>query len=112
MKKLIVLAAFTSCFLNLNAQVESGTLVESGRKQVGTTSFTISSVKEGTVIIELAVNRVGAVMSAKVIQEASTVTSTPQLMKAQNSAKKLKFTPGTHYAEYEHVRVKYTYVKP
>ena len=111
MRKWMIVAAFTGCALSAQAQVQSGTLVESGRKQIGTTSFTIQGAATGTVIIELSVNRKGDVTSAIVIPDGTTVTSTPSVMKAQNAAKKLKFTPGTHFAEFEHVRVKYTYKK-
>jgi len=111
MKKSILIFTFISCLSGLNAQVQSGTLVESGRVIVGTGAFTIESVAEGTVIVELAVNRKGEVTSSKIIPDGTTIVSTPQQMKAQNVSKKLKFTPGTRYAEFEHVRVKYTYVK-
>lgn len=111
MHKWIILAAFTGCVLGAQAQVQSGTVVESGRKVVGAAAYTIESATGGTVIVELAVNRKGEVTSAKVISEGTTITSTPALMKAQNAGKKLKFTPGTHFAEFEHVRVKYTYKK-
>ena len=39
----------------------------------------------------------------------SPIKSTPSRMKAENAAKKLKFTAGTRYAAFEHVRVKYSY---
>jgi hypothetical protein len=107
----MMVAVAVSCAWVAQAQVQSGTLVESGRKQIGTASFTINGSVSGTVIIELAVNRLGEVTGAKVIPDGTTITSTPSVMKAQNASKKLKFTPGTHFAEFEHVRVKYTYKK-
>jgi hypothetical protein len=33
------------------------------------------------------------------------------VIRVVNKSKKLKFTPGTHYAAFEHVRVKYTCTK-
>ena len=111
MRKWIVVAALWSCWLGADAQVESGTLVESGRKLTSTSAFTINGTVEGEVLLELSVNRKGVVTGAKVIADVTTVKSTPQVMKAQNAAKKLTFTPGTHFAEFEHVRVKYTYKK-
>jgi cell division protein YceG involved in septum cleavage len=107
----MLMTAFAGCMFGVHAQVQSGTLVDSGRKQVGAGSYTINGTVSGTVIVELSVNRKGEVASAKVIPEGTTLSSTPSIMKAQNAAKKLKFTPGTHYAEFEHVRVKYTYKK-
>lgn len=94
------------------SQLVSGTLLNSGRKQIGTSSFTIDSKTEGTVVVELSVDRKGNVTGAKVIGEGTTIKSTPSVMNAQNAGKKLKFTPGTHFAEFEHVRVKYTYKIP
>jgi hypothetical protein len=111
MRKWLIMVVFAGCALALNAQVQSGTLVTSGRKVLGTPSYTINGSASGTVIVELSVNRKGEVTGAKVIQEGTTITSTPSIMKAQNAAKKLKFTPGTHYAEFEQVRIKYTYAK-
>lgn len=109
MQKAILVIAFAGFFFGAKAQVQSGTLVDSGRKLEGTASFTIDSKTKGTVLLELAVNRKGDVTGAKVIADGTSITSTPSVMKAQNAAKKLKFTAGTHYAEFEHVRVKYTY---
>jgi hypothetical protein len=109
MRKWIMIMAFAGCATALNAQVQGGSLVNSGRKVLGTPVYTITGAASGTVILELSVNRKGEVAGAKVISEGTSITSTPVVMKAQNAAKKLKFTPGTHYAEFEQVRVKYTY---
>lgn len=109
MRKWIIAAACVAGTAGVKAQVQNGTLVDSGRKVQGTPSFRIDSASSGTVILEVAVNRKGEVTGAKVIQDGTTVKSTPSVMKAQNAAKLLKFTPGTHFAEFEHARVKYTY---
>lgn len=111
MRNWLAIAVFSGFFSGVQAQVQSGTLVDSGRKLLSTSTFTIESTTTGTVIVELAVNRKGEVTGAKVIADGTSVTSTPAVMKAQNAAKKLKFTAGTHYAEFEHVRVKYNYKK-
>lgn len=111
MHKWLMAAAFTSCIVAAQAQVQSGTLVDSGRKVVGTADFKIVGATSGTVMVEVSVNRKGEVTAAKVVHDETTITSTPSVMKAVNAAKKLKFTPGTVYAEFEHARVKYTYAK-
>ena len=111
MQKWLIAVAFTGCILSAQSQVQSGTLVDSGRKVVGTADFKVVSATSGTVVIEVAVNRKGEVTGAKVIHDATTIKSTPSVMKAVNAAKKLKFTPGTVYAEFEHARVKYTYAQ-
>ena len=102
----ILLCGFSSIGFS---QVIGGTLVNAGRKLLNEASFNISSKTSGEVILELSVNPKGEVTSSKVIREESTISSTPLIMQAQNSSKKLKFTAGTHYEEFDHVKVKYTY---
>ncbi|HRP54362.1 MAG TPA: hypothetical protein PLI97_12760, partial [Fluviicola sp.] len=100
--------------IQLNAQITSGGSLDAERKHLNAieSSFVIESqATQGVIIIECAVNRDGIVTSTKCINEQSTVKSTPSIIKAENLAKKLKFTPGTKYAPFEHVRVKYTYKK-
>lgn len=110
MKKFLLLAIAILSYSQADSQVLTGTLVDSGRKLLSTTeNFTISSAAEGVVVVELAVNREGIVTGTKIIGEQSTIKSTPSRMKAENAAKKLKFTAGTRYAAFEHVRVKYNY---
>ena len=93
-------------------QVQSGTLVDSGRKCLtASPNFQLDGSSEGTIVVELAVNREGVVTGTKIISELTTVSSTPLLMRAQNTAKKLTFTAGTRYAAFEHVRIKYTVKK-
>lgn len=111
MKK-ILLSLICSAFAQLiYAQVQSGSAIESGRKVLGTPSYTIDAKSEGTVVVEVAIDNKGNVTSAKVISEGTSIKSTPTIMMAQNAAKKLKFTSGTHYPEFQHARVKYTYRK-
>lgn len=112
MKKLILLILAFSSYSQADSQILTGTLVDSGRKLLTTQeTFAIEGTVDGTVVVELAVNREGIVTGTKIIGEQSTVKSTPSRMKAENAAKKLKFTAGTRYAPFEHVRVKYTYKK-
>lgn len=94
-------------------QIQSGSLVDSGRKCLTQNPvFTMeSAASEGVIVVELAVNREGKVTGAKIIGEQSTLNSTPLMMKVQNAAKKLTFTAGTRYAAFEQVRIKYTIKK-
>ncbi|MNJ86479.1 hypothetical protein D3C87_39780 [compost metagenome] len=110
MKKLFLFAIALLSYFQADSQILTGTLIDSGRKLLNTEEkFTITSATDGTVVVELAVNRDGIVTGTKIIGEQSTIKSTPSRMKAENAAKKLKFTAGTRYAPFEHVRVKYTY---
>ncbi|WP_300666424.1 hypothetical protein [Fluviicola sp.] len=111
MKKTLLLAIALFSYFQADSQVLTGTLVDSGRKLLNTEEkFTIPNAAEGTVVVELSVNREGKVTGTKIIGEQSTIKSTPSRMKAENAAKKLTFTAGTRYAPFEHVRVKYSYI--
>ncbi len=111
MKKLLFTLLVLCVSQVSHAQLISGSLLESGRDVLGKPDFTIASKSSGTVVVELSVNRLGVVTGCKVIGEGTTIKSTPSVMNAQNASKKLKFTAGTRYAEFEMVRVKYTYTK-
>jgi hypothetical protein len=110
MKNLFLLALLNFCSFSLFAQVQSGNAIDSGRKVLGTPNYVIQGKTSGIVIIEVAIDNKGVVTSAKVV-EGTTIKSTPTVMIAQNAAKKLKFTAGTHYPEFQQARIKYTYVK-
>ena len=112
MKKLLLLTLAFFSYSQADSQVLTGTLIDSGRKLLNQdTKFSIPSTVDGTVVVELAVNREGIVTGTKIIGEQTTIKSTPSRMKAENAAKKLTFTAGTRYAPFEHVRVKYSYTK-
>lgn len=111
MKKILLVLSLSLLSYTVKSQVLGGTVVASGRTLTTASDFTIVGNVEGHVIVELAVNRQGKVTSVRVIYNESNVKSTPQIMKSQNAAKKLAFTAGTRYAEFEHVKVKYTYKK-
>lgn len=111
MKKLLLVLTVLLLSYSAKSQVLGGTVVTSGRTMTTASDFKIVGNVEGHVVLELAVNRQGKVTSVRVIYDESNVKSTPQIMKSQNAAKKLAFTAGTRYAEFEHVRVKYTYKK-
>jgi uncharacterized protein YuzE len=112
LKQLLSLGFFLTS-VAVSGQVQSGSLVESGRNCLTQNPvFTLeSSSTEGVIVVELAVNRDGKVTGTKIIGEQSTLNSTPMMMKVQNAAKKLTFTAGTRYAAFEHVRIKYTIKK-
>lgn len=113
MKKTSLLLLLFHITFNANSQVIPGGTLDSERKLLESASntFTIlSTATSGVVVVECAVDRDGKVTGTKTIGDKSTVKSTPSILKAENLAKKLTFTPGTKYAQFEQVRVKYTYV--
>lgn len=107
MKTILFCISFLNA-ISASAQLQSGTAVESGRVITNTTDFVIYDKKEGSVTVEVAINREGKVTAAKVV-DAENIKSTPSLMLAQNAAKKLEFTAGTYFAKFEHARVKFVY---
>lgn len=107
MKTILFCLSFFNA-ISVSAQLQSGTAVESGRVITNTTDFVIYDKKEGSVTVEVAINREGKVTAAKVV-DAENIKSTPSLMLAQNAAKKLEFTAGTYFAKFEHARVKFVY---
>jgi len=111
MKKAVVVAFVLFGSFQLNAQILSGSAVDYGRKQIDSSEFIIYDKYEGMVEVEVSINREGDVTGVRVIGDGTTVTSTPSIMKAQNAAKHLKFTPGTYYDKFQHARVRYTYKK-
>lgn len=115
MKKTLLLLCLSGITLSGKSQIVSQGTLDTNRKLINTqeVSFTIeNSASQGHIVVECAVNREGVVTSTKTIAVQSSLKSTPSIMKAENLAKKLKFTSGTVYAPFEHVRVKYTFNKP
>lgn len=114
MKKTLLLICLSGVSLSAKSQIVSQGTLDANRKITNPTeiSFTIeNSATQGHIVVECAVNRDGIVTSTKTIGDQSSLKSTPSIMKAENLAKKLKFTPGTVYAPFEHVRVKYSFTK-
>lgn len=112
MKKWIVVTALLSLSWTASAQVMGGTAIEAGRVLTVDANFKINNpTAEGVVMIEVAINPMGEVTSARVLTEGTTIKATPLLMRAKNESKKLRFTAGTHYEKFDHVTVKYTFHK-
>ncbi|MFN5982604.1 MAG: energy transducer TonB [Fluviicola sp.] len=111
MKTLFILI---SIFISstISAQVLSGSAVDAGRVCVTENpNFSIKGKVEGKLIVEVSIDWEGKVTGTKIIQEGTTVKSTPFQMYAVNASKKLKFTPGTKYDKFQLVRIQYNYIK-
>lgn len=102
--KIILILAFLCTFLGAQAQL-SGELVNSGRKCLTETDFTLSGSQEGVVKYILTVDSKGNVVSETLMKSETTVRSTPSIMKARNFVKTLKFEPGTAYPKFHEVKV-------
>jgi len=89
-------------------QLVSGRLIEDERKLISKSDFTIQDQNQGVLMYELGVNRLGSVTSVRLINEGTTISSTPTRVKAKNYLMTLKFQEGTYYPEFHHVVVKIT----
>jgi hypothetical protein len=100
---------FLFCFSSISfGQLMNGRLLEDERKLISKSDFTIQDQNQGVLMYELGVNRLGSVTSVRLINEGTTITSTPTRVKAKNYLMTLKFQEGTYYPEFHHVIVKIT----
>lgn len=109
--KIIVLLFFAALASSSHCQLIGGKLLDDGRKMTSESTFKIVDNNVGVVVYELAVNNKGIVTSAKLINEETTVVSTPTRIKVRNHVMTLKFEEGTYFPQYHHVKVKITVVK-
>ena len=110
MKQLFFIFLLFSTF-SVNSQVLSGKIVDDNRKLISTTNFVLESNYSGYVVYEIAVNPEGQVMSSKLIEEKSTVLSTPANMEVKDFLKTIVFEKGNHFPKYHHANVKVMLVK-
>lgn len=111
MKKIILISILISLANIAKSQVISGTAVLSGRVRTDSTSLTIYDKNEGTVYIDVAIDRTGKVTGTRIHGEGTDITSNQSMIRAVILAKQLTFTPGTYYEKFEHALVKFTYVR-
>ena len=93
------------------SQLMDGTLLVENRKLTSNSTFRITDNNEGILFYELSVNPLGHVTAAKLLTEGTTVISTPTKMKVRSHLLNFTFTAGTHYPEFQNVRVKITVSK-
>lgn len=109
----IWLSVFFVCFLSaFKAQLIKGTLINDQRKMLSSFNFIVEDPNVGTIFFELAVNPKGKVTSARVVEEGTTIVSTPTRVNVRKALMPLLFEEGTWYPEFHHVVVKVTTVKP
>lgn len=94
------------------SQLISGNLVDEGRKLISPQNFQLDGKATGEIYFELAVNREGIVTSERIMNEKTSVVSTPTRMRAKELVSQFKFEPGTYYPEFHHVVVKIKVVNP
>lgn len=89
----------------LNAQLISGDVLKENRKLLSTTNFHLNGSKTGEIYFELSINREGQVTSSKLINEKTTVVSTPTRMRAKEYVSTFEFEKGTHFPQFQNVIV-------
>jgi hypothetical protein len=106
--KFLILPFLFYFSLNCYGQLVSGRVLEDERKLLSSSDFTILDQNQGVLFYELAVNRLGSVTSVRLINEGTTINSTPTRVKAKNYLMTLKFQEGSYYPEFHHVIIKIT----
>ncbi len=111
MKRFLLITLLILTASTAKSQVISGSAVLSGRVRTDSTSLTIYDKNEGTVYIDVAIDRTGKVTGTRIHGEGTDITSNQSMIRAVVLAKQLTFTPGTYYEKFEHALVKFTYVR-
>ncbi len=111
MKKLIVVFISFLIFNHSFSQIISGEILDSGRKILTISDFTIKSDRSGEVVFDISVDIKGDVTSATIVTSLTTIKSTPLKMDAKNLINTFKFEPGTFYPKFHHGNIKITFVE-
>lgn len=90
---------------SISAQIISGGAKEEKRALLTATDFSISGFKSGDIYYELAIDREGNVTSSRLMNEKTTVVSTPTRMRAKEYVTTFKFEKGTHFPHFQNVVV-------
>jgi hypothetical protein len=109
--KFLIAFAFTTVTYFSQAQLLSGTIVESNRKMVSTYTFKIKGKYKGVKYFSIAVNNEGKVTSVKEDVQSDSFVSTPAMLIAIKELQKLLFEKGTHFPKFQHAIVKVEFVK-
>lgn len=110
MKQLFCIFMLLSTF-SVHSQILSGQIVDDNRQMISNTNFIIESNYSGYVVYEIAVNLEGKVTSSRMIEEKSTVLSTPANMEVKDYLKNIVFEKGNHFPKHHHAIVKVMLVK-
>ena len=90
----------------------SGDIKKDQRKLITETAFILEGNHNGKVVFDISVDITGKITAIKVVDDETTVKSTPAKIKAQNHVKTFVFEPGTAYPKFHQGRVVITLVKP
>lgn len=101
MKWIFGISLFFLLANNINAQLISGDLLDNNRKIISNNKDTInSSSYDDKILFKIAVNNDGLVTSATVIEQQSTIVSTPATIMAKKNVLKVLFEEGSYFPKY------------
>ncbi|PWH85763.1 energy transducer TonB [Brumimicrobium oceani] len=112
MKKLNAILFF-ALFLTTTAFGQiSGDVVKDNRKITTELPYVIEGHITGKITIQISVDALGDISSSKVLDDKSTIKSTPAKIKALNHVSKFKFEPGTWFPKFHQGEIVITMVRP
>jgi hypothetical protein len=109
MVKIILTFICFSSFLTFS-QI-SGDIVNDNRKLITDYSYVLEGHLDGKIAFDISVNAKGEISATKIMEDRSTITSTPAKIEARNYVMKFKFQPGTWFPKFHHGIVVLTMVK-
>jgi hypothetical protein len=110
MKKILIITALLFSY-SAFAQL-SGDIKRDGRQLLESPNFVVEGAIDGKLVFDIAVDIEGNITGIKFIASASTITSTPARLKAQQHFADWKFEKGTAFPKHHQGRVVITLVKP
>ncbi len=109
MSKIWMTALMTLPFL-MWGQV-GGDLKKDGRKITTDQPFVLNDSHEGSILFEIAVDAQGTITAIKVVDDETSVRSTPAKIKATNYVKKFEFEQGTWFPKHHQGTIRLSLVQ-
>ena len=83
------------------SQLIEGDLLKDSRKIISDITHVIKpSNYDGKITFKISVNSEGTITAADILEERTTIVSTPAKIKAKNLVYNIKFEPGTYYPKF------------
>lgn len=109
MKKLLMITlAMLPCLIW--AQL-GGAIKKDGRKLITDQPFVISDSHEGSIFFKISVDAEGTITAIDVVDDKTTIRSTPAKIKATNYVKKFKFEEGTWFPKHHQGTVRLSLIR-
>lgn len=108
MKKYLLAVAVCLSLWNAQGQVIGGDLLADQRQLAEDFKFDLYDNEAGVIVFRVAVNREGIVTGAQLVDDKSTIVSTPVYIRAKDYVLKMKFVPATYFPKFHHGEVQIT----